>query len=68
MFTSTTMSSTTMTSSISPTAEPAVVECKQNEFRCSNGRTCIYSYKVCDGFKDCFDMSDEADCQGIGIP
>uniref|UniRef100_A0A1I8H1H3 MAM domain-containing protein n=1 Tax=Macrostomum lignano TaxID=282301 RepID=A0A1I8H1H3_9PLAT len=38
------------------------LQCGSSEWRCSNGRECILSAKVCDGQTDCSDSSDEANC------
>lgn len=38
-----------------------LVNCRQNEFQCSNG-LCIDSREQCNGHKDCLDGSDEERC------
>jgi hypothetical protein len=38
--------------------------CRNNEFLCSNGESCIPQGWVCDRTKDCSDGSDELSCGG----
>merc|ERR1740128_1543542 len=40
----------------------AVANCSEREFHCSDQVNCVYSSWVCDGFDDCSDGSDEANC------
>uniref|UniRef100_A0ABM0LU21 Low-density lipoprotein receptor-related protein 2-like n=1 Tax=Saccoglossus kowalevskii TaxID=10224 RepID=A0ABM0LU21_SACKO len=41
---------------------PYYVPCLEQDFICSNGVTCLKSYLVCDGAKQCPDGSDEDGC------
>ena len=41
--------------------------CRNNEFLCSNGESCIPQDWVCDRTKDCSDGSDEISCVGKGF-
>ena len=36
-------------------------ECQEEEFTCVSGG-CTHNSSVCDGYNDCADESDEADC------
>ena len=36
----------------------ALLACKETEFRCGDG-LCIPREELCDGFRDCYDDSDE---------
>ena len=36
--------------------------CDNNEFKCADGSACISSLSRCDGYKDCYDNSDEIYC------
>lgn len=39
-----------------------VSTCSENEFQCAGGE-CIAGYKKCNGYRDCVNGDDEADCQ-----
>ena len=41
--------------------------CPNNMFRCESGDQCISMYAVCDGYRDCYDNSDEADYCNTGM-
>lgn len=41
-------------------------ECKVDEFQCVSDKSCIESYKKCDGVNHCRDNSDEQDCPSLG--
>ncbi|XP_077997548.1 uncharacterized protein LOC144450729 isoform X2 [Glandiceps talaboti] len=41
---------------------PYYVPCLEKDFICSNGITCLKSYMICDGAKQCLDGSDEEEC------
>ena len=36
--------------------------CAEDEFTCANGR-CILNIDKCDNWNDCYDNSDEEDCE-----
>ena len=42
----------------------AGLECRQNEFKCSDG-ACIDSSLRCNQYPDCYDRSDEDHCGSI---
>lgn len=42
----------------------ATRECKEDQFKCDNGRCLPEDYK-CDGDNDCDDNSDEDDCSKL---
>jgi len=37
-------------------------QCDASEYRCESDGACIADYKVCNGYKDCSDKSDEKNC------
>lgn len=39
--------------------------CRQSEFRCATGNTCLPLHLVCDNVVNCIDGSDEKDCPEI---
>jgi len=36
--------------------------CNSTQFHCSRGNSCISAEQECDGFTNCHDISDEANC------
>jgi len=39
-----------------------VDRCNSKQFHCARGTTCIDAQQQCDGFTNCNDTSDEANC------
>ena len=39
------------------------VECLEWQFQCSDRKRCIDKRRMCDGYKDCSDNSDELECR-----
>jgi len=65
-FDSTKIHPTTTPTTIAPTLSP--ITCGENEFFCSEFApdTCIQMNQLCDGYNDCGDNKDEANC-GVRI-
>lgn len=45
-------------------ASNTTITCANDELLCADGVTCYETKYQCDGFHDCEDYSDEADCAG----
>ena len=43
---------------------PTANDCREDEYRCKEGGTCIPSEWICDDEIDCSDASDEETCEG----
>ena len=48
-------------------AAPPGERCRDDEFSCADGVQCVRQSVVCDGFTNCRDRSDEANCPGSTV-
>ena len=45
----------------------SVLECGEDQFECGVTGQCIKKTRHCDGWRDCYDWSDETECPGENI-